>query len=392
MSKSSIILALTAIAFSGCRSSNKSAPKDTFVNDHETRRPLTPEESRWIVNLGNMTAIPLTGNLLLTNDHVAGVARQGYALNEKRTPFAIVRTLEFSPVEEMDYALVEVYWAGGKPPAELAYIDKLMMTDQLTYGQDGQGTLLETFGFPSDRGGEPTYATGYAKEFVNDEQFKGFIFHNMGAATGNSGSPIFPAGSKVLAGMNSGGPHSPDQPQFSNNDLEDYYAWNWGPAAFEMYKRSQVLQSIFDASGDNRFVNSDNTLYIDGNCATDSYGQSYTCWEEDLAGIWQDSSGRGWRLSGAKANRRAYELAAEECGDGFRLPTLEEFTLAYNDGLLNPEQNRMFGYTVKVFKDRFFWLASDGSGEPFVKTSDDSAPTQDMANGPKEYAAICISH
>lgn len=297
----SVCFSLAVLAACGLPTANA----DLYTNDAETRREATESERAWLVQFNQYgIGIALSKNWILTCGHCfeqhLDALRGSSLVGDPKNTFKFVRVVEYSPVILLDYAILEVEWTHGGPPAEQRFPRKLNLDIQRLKRD------LFTVGLPQDKKGVATYASGQFKTLqpviaraeqidALKKQFE-YLFgwmkdlyptyatlydqmlprafsepprtihlsdlrFNIGLNKGNSGGPVFSADDESLVSIVTGGPHEEYEPKFFDNALEDPAAWNTGVDLIRVYVVGTALEDVFP-DGNNRFLDSSGKLLV----------------------------------------------------------------------------------------------------------------------------------
>ncbi len=138
-------------------------------------------------------------------------------------------------------------------PKQIKYPPRIATSaeDVFSSPSPNQGDELFTVGFPDDRDGvwRATYAEGQAK-VINNHQ----LYFNIGIINGSSGGGVLKKESLMLVSLANGGRKILGETGWNTADVDDFQAWNFGTALWQIYERSALLKMLFP-SGVNAELN-----------------------------------------------------------------------------------------------------------------------------------------
>jgi len=253
-----VFIAIAAVNACGEQTSSKLG--DIYENDAQTRRHANPDEIIWTVDFNGCTGSMLSAKYALTASHCSPSsgrkAKSGSALLRAQSADMIVQQVVESSSNH-DYAIVEIRWIEGTPPADQKYSPFISTkAEDLKFGKDAEATKLLTVGFPVDKDFDVTYAEGYAKKYSTNS-----LYYNIGTINGNSGGPVWRAEDHMLVSLTNFGSHAHGQPGWNHNDPENPNAWNGGTAFYKVFAQSETLRRLFPG-GNNMYVDDSGNLEL----------------------------------------------------------------------------------------------------------------------------------
>ncbi len=165
----------------------------------------------------------------------------------------ITRTLERGNPNssKTDYWIFEIRWLDDQLPEGMRFVPFIQrFADEVTIGPNEIADRIFTLGFPADlSNGKLIFAFGFGKT----DGTQGTLINNISLINGNSGGGIFRSEDEMLVSIVSGGPHAFGESGWKDNDWNDSSHWNWGPALWKIYEKSDTLKDIFP-NGKNKYV------------------------------------------------------------------------------------------------------------------------------------------
>ncbi len=232
------------------------AMANVFKGDRLTRRPMTNEEKKSSIKIGDCcSGVLIAADLILTayhcpkNEEGKPAVRGSSLYDAQENGFTVIgQPLNHSPALGDDFQITKIQWDKGELPAELKLVKSIARDKEfLNYGTNQEASKIYTLGIPRDKDHAATYAEGFAKHINIMGSYKiHFLDINIGTTYCNSGGGIYDSESDTLVGLVRGG----TDPTFEFGqivlaDPEDSAAWNWGNQSYRLYKQSPILQEIF---------------------------------------------------------------------------------------------------------------------------------------------------
>jgi|GEM_PF-3568380 len=213
---------------------------------NQRRHAASNEEIVWTVSSKGCSAILLSPQYMLTADHcvnsIGDRLRTGWSImTNGGDDLEIVAIRERSV--ELDYKIVQVRWLTSIP-RQMKYPPRIAMSAEDVYSSPNpeQGDELFTVGFPDDRDGvwRATYAEGQAK-IVDAHQ----LYFNVGIINGSSGGGVLKKENFMLVSLANGGRKNLGELGWNTADADEFQAWNYGTALWQIYERSSLLKLLF---------------------------------------------------------------------------------------------------------------------------------------------------
>lgn len=226
---------------------------DIFTNVKETRRKANAEQHKRAISLGGCAGTLIAPNIALSAAHCKrpGSVKSGVSLAKGGSYDGdIGKTLEVGKTSEYDYWIFEIEWDDKKMPEGMKVVPLIQTKagDVKTSATDDLDKIY-ALGFPGDVSeGDLYISEGFGKGLHEET----LLLNNISLINGNSGGPVMRASDHMLVSVVSGGPHRLNEKGFKENDPQNKEHWNWGPALYLLYEKSETLKKLFP-QGHNTF-------------------------------------------------------------------------------------------------------------------------------------------
>jgi V8-like Glu-specific endopeptidase len=261
------LVALGLAIAGGCGTgvTGDSRAKDIFTDDAsndpnggERRHKATSDERLWTISMNGCTGHLIAPDYMMSANHCQPQAGAQYTSGAAMVKGQQndVTVLEVEEADgTYDYSIMHIKWRSGQKPPEQRF-PSLIATkagDLKPSRAHGAGDEIFTVGFPGDktRTWGATYSEGRAKQASD-----GHLYYDMGIINGNSGGGVWRKSDHMLVSLTNGGAMILGQAGWDQANVDDANRWNFGPAMWEVYARSQRLQDLFP-NGKNRFDGAD---------------------------------------------------------------------------------------------------------------------------------------
>lgn len=232
-------------------------------------RPVNDAERKVFIDAYGSTGLLLNHRYFMTAEHSCdanGLLPYERGGGQRPPRFVGVRLVE-SHID-YDVCIFEISWvANGELPKEIK-LPKSIWTqkEQVLEEPLPVREVLYSFGMGHYR--RPHYSESSLLDVLPNSNSAQFIMFNLGSESGSSGGPVFRKSDGLLVSLISGPvegkPHGVYEP-------EDRSGWVSGPALYEVYEQSAVLQKVFP-NGTNIFADSEGNPIVRQNKSYDIYG------------------------------------------------------------------------------------------------------------------------